>query len=214
MVMIGRYLEAGESFAGHRQMTAKVILGAIARGPADLRGVLSSTRCRDDTDQSGSVCSLSEVRTIQFQDDRKTGILSCQSSGRGARERGSSGRPHGDRGDPGADYSRSWDLAPKAAERTSEIASSRAIELKQGQAVNWDDIIIDAAATDTGMRRANNQDSFTAVRASHAAAWRQRGHVFMVADGMGAHAVGELASKMACDLIPHTYLKMRARHAV
>src|SRR5262249_41412462 len=59
------------------------------------------------------------------------------------------------------------------------------------------------------MRRANNQDCFTAVRASHAAAWRQRGHVFMVADGMGAHAVGELASKMACDLIPHTYLKVR-----
>jgi PPM family protein phosphatase len=76
--------------------------------------------------------------------------------------------------------------------------------------VNWDDIIIDAAASDTGMRRANNQDSYTSVRASHAAAWRQRGHVFMVADGMGAHAVGELASKMACDLIPHTYLKARA----
>ena len=59
------------------------------------------------------------------------------------------------------------------------------------------------------MRRANNQDSYTAVRASHAGAWRQRGHVFIVADGMGAHAVGELASKMACDLIPHTYLKTR-----
>jgi protein phosphatase len=75
--------------------------------------------------------------------------------------------------------------------------------------VNWDDIIIDAAATDTGMRRSNNQDSYTAVRASHAEAWRQRGHVFLVADGMGAHAVGELASKMACDLIPHSYLKTR-----
>jgi PPM family protein phosphatase len=76
--------------------------------------------------------------------------------------------------------------------------------------VNWDDTIIDAAATDTGMRRANNQDCHTSVRASHATAWRSRGHVFMVADGMGAHAVGELASKMACDLIPHTYLKARA----
>ena len=48
------------------------------------------------------------------------------------------------------------------------------------------------------------------MRASHEDAWRQRGHVFMVADGMGAHAVGELASKMACDLIPHTYMKTRA----
>ena len=75
--------------------------------------------------------------------------------------------------------------------------------------MNWEDIIIDAAVTDTGMRRANNQDSYTSVRASHAAAWRQRGHVFLVADGMGAHAVGELASKMACDLIPHTYMKTK-----
>ncbi len=76
--------------------------------------------------------------------------------------------------------------------------------------MNWDDVIIDAAATDTGMRRSNNQDSYTAVRASHAEAWKQRGHVFLVADGMGAHAVGELASKMACDLLPHNYMKIRS----
>ena len=75
--------------------------------------------------------------------------------------------------------------------------------------MNWDDVIIDEAATDTGMRRSNNQDSYTIVRASNVEAWRQRGHVFLVADGMGAHAVGELASKMACDLIPHTYMKTR-----
>jgi len=75
--------------------------------------------------------------------------------------------------------------------------------------VNWDDIIIDASATDTGMRRQNNQDSHTAVRAPNRETWRQRGHLFMVADGMGAHAVGELASKMACDLIPHGYMKAK-----
>ena len=80
--------------------------------------------------------------------------------------------------------------------------------------MNWEDTIIDAAATDTGMRRSNNQDSYTSVRASHVEAWRQRGHVFLVADGMGAHAVGELASKMACDLIPHTYMKSPDGHAV
>ena len=75
--------------------------------------------------------------------------------------------------------------------------------------MNWDDIIIDAAATDTGMRRSNNQDSHAVVRASNAETWRQRGHLFMVADGMGAHAVGELASKMACDNIPHNYTKTK-----
>ena len=76
--------------------------------------------------------------------------------------------------------------------------------------MNWDDIIVDAAATDTGMRRSNNQDSHTIVRASKVETWRTRGHVFMVADGMGAHAVGELASKLACDNIPHNYNKAKA----
>jgi len=75
--------------------------------------------------------------------------------------------------------------------------------------VNWDDTIIDAAATDTGMRRSNNQDAHVAVRARTPEVWRKRGHVFMVADGMGAHAVGELASKLACDNIPHNYGKLK-----
>ena len=80
----------------------------------------------------------------------------------------------------------------------------------QGLAVNWDDIIIDAVASDTGMRRSNNQDSHSSVRASNAETWKQRGHLFMVADGMGAHAVGELASKMACDNIPFNYNKAKS----
>lgn len=80
---------------------------------------------------------------------------------------------------------------------------------RQGQTVNWDDIIIDAADSDKGMRCLNNQDSHAAVRAPNKEVWQNRGHVFMVADGMGAHAVGELASKMACDLIPHNYMKAK-----
>ena len=75
--------------------------------------------------------------------------------------------------------------------------------------MKWDDVIVEAAATDTGMRRSNNQDSHAVVRASKPEVWQQRGHLFMVADGMGAHAVGELASKMACDNIPHTYVKAK-----
>ena len=75
--------------------------------------------------------------------------------------------------------------------------------------MNWQDIIIDAAATDTGMRRLNNQDSHAIVRSKTPESWKKRGHVFMVADGMGAHAVGELASKLACDNIPHNFAKLK-----
>ncbi|HEU5117567.1 MAG TPA: protein phosphatase 2C domain-containing protein, partial [Isosphaeraceae bacterium] len=81
--------------------------------------------------------------------------------------------------------------------------------MRKGPPVNWDDEIVEAAATDTGMRRSNNQDSYAIVRASSAESWKVRGHLFMVADGMGAHAVGELASKLACDYIPHTYAKTK-----
>ena len=73
----------------------------------------------------------------------------------------------------------------------------------------WDDCIEHAEVTDIGMRRQNNQDSLAAMPAADEASWRERGHLFMVADGMGAHAAGELASKLACDGVPHNYSKMR-----
>ena len=66
-----------------------------------------------------------------------------------------------------------------------------------------------SASTDVGLRRANNQDSYAAVVARHEDVWRTRGHLFLVADGMGAHAAGELASRMAAELIPHSYLQFR-----
>lgn len=75
--------------------------------------------------------------------------------------------------------------------------------------MNWDDVIVDAAATDTGMRRAKNEDSWAVVKATSPEVFKSRGHLFMVADGMGAHAVGEMASKLACDYIPHTYHKAK-----
>jgi PPM family protein phosphatase len=70
-----------------------------------------------------------------------------------------------------------------------------------------------SALTDVGLRRANNQDSFAVAMAGDKHDWLRRGHLFMVADGMGAHAAGELASKMACESVPHTYRKMLDRSA-
>lgn len=55
----------------------------------------------------------------------------------------------------------------------------------------------------------NNQDSLAVVVTDDQAAWSNRGHLMMVADGMGAHAAGELASKLAADVVSHTYFKLR-----
>ena len=57
------------------------------------------------------------------------------------------------------------------------------------------------------MRRRNNQDSYSVHIADTKSIWEKFGHLFVVADGMGAHAAGELASRLATDLIPHHYLK-------
>jgi protein phosphatase len=72
----------------------------------------------------------------------------------------------------------------------------------------WDSGIEYAALTDIGLRRNNNQDSFAVQTAADADSWQRRGHLFIVADGMGGHAAGELASKMAADNIPLTYSKL------
>ena len=70
-------------------------------------------------------------------------------------------------------------------------------------------ILKHASVSDLGMRRTNNQDSLAAVVTNDVATWATRGHLLMVADGMGAHAAGELASKLAVDNITHTYFKLR-----
>ncbi len=77
----------------------------------------------------------------------------------------------------------------------------------------WEQKIEYAALTDIGFRRRNNQDSYAVQVASDREAWTRRGHMFLVADGMGGHAVGELASKIAADTIPHTYQKLHAEEA-
>lgn len=65
-----------------------------------------------------------------------------------------------------------------------------------------------ATLSDVGMRRTSNQDAYAVQLADTEEAWQQRGHVFIVADGMGGHAGGELASKLAVEGIPHLYHKL------
>jgi serine/threonine protein phosphatase PrpC len=72
----------------------------------------------------------------------------------------------------------------------------------------WEHTLEHAALTDIGLRRTNNQDALAVVIADSQETWQQRGHLFMVADGMGAHAAGELASKLATDTVALTYSKL------
>lgn len=75
------------------------------------------------------------------------------------------------------------------------------------QAGSWNGCLQYAAVSDVGMRRDNNQDAYKLVLASDDSNWSVAGHLFVIADGMGAHAAGELASKIAADGIPHNYQK-------
>lgn len=75
--------------------------------------------------------------------------------------------------------------------------------------MRWEQPIRYASVSDIGFRRRNNQDSCAVRLCSDAQTWREHGHLLMVADGMGGHAVGELASKIAADTVCHTFFKLR-----
>ncbi len=64
-----------------------------------------------------------------------------------------------------------------------------------------------ASLTDVGVKRSHNQDACAVQPAAENAVWQTHGHVFIVADGMGGHAVGEKASAKAVRDIPLTYGK-------
>src|SRR5439155_18295751 len=64
-----------------------------------------------------------------------------------------------------------------------------------------------AVLTDVGMRLTTNQDSHAILSADSPELLHARGHLLMVADGMGAHAAGELASKLAAEGVPYLYRK-------
>jgi len=57
------------------------------------------------------------------------------------------------------------------------------------------------------MRRSNNQDSSACLPARSQERFRTHGHLFVVADGMGAHAAGELASRIATERIAMHYFR-------
>lgn len=62
--------------------------------------------------------------------------------------------------------------------------------------------------SDVGVRRSHNQDALGVHLAGDSDRWREQGHILIVADGMGGHAVGEKASAKAASDIPHLIPKL------
>ncbi|HLW66725.1 MAG TPA: protein phosphatase 2C domain-containing protein [Gemmataceae bacterium] len=69
------------------------------------------------------------------------------------------------------------------------------------------DPIQHGSISDVGLRRSHNQDAQDMILAKSVETWREQGHIFIVADGMGGHAVGEKASAKAVREIPLNFLK-------
>ncbi|MFM9059823.1 MAG: protein phosphatase 2C domain-containing protein [Planctomycetaceae bacterium] len=61
-----------------------------------------------------------------------------------------------------------------------------------------------------GLRRSNNQDARGVVEPWNREQYRRRGWLFVVADGMGAHAAGEMASALAVQEVTGAYEKLVA----
>ena len=75
--------------------------------------------------------------------------------------------------------------------------------------MHWEQTVRYAILSDLGMRRQNNEDAATVRVSTDITAYRRNGHLFVVADGMGGHAVGELASRIATEALPLNYMKSR-----
>jgi serine/threonine protein phosphatase PrpC len=71
--------------------------------------------------------------------------------------------------------------------------------------------LVHAERTDVGRRRAANQDSMQVLPPAGAGQFAQRGWLFVVADGMGAHAAGERASAIAAERVPALYEQVAPR---
>jgi len=62
-----------------------------------------------------------------------------------------------------------------------------------------------ASLTDTGQVRPNNEDAFGQCDPASKKEWGGKGWLFVVADGMGGHRGGEIASNIAVDVVKSTY---------
>ena len=70
--------------------------------------------------------------------------------------------------------------------------------------------VVASVQTDKGCVREINEDSGRMVRPADPALLAERGTLVVVADGMGGHSAGEVASQMAADIVSRVYYETRA----
>lgn len=73
-----------------------------------------------------------------------------------------------------------------------------------------DDDIAAVVVTDLGNVRKNNEDTGLFVRLADEGLRRRKGYLLLVADGMGGHLAGEVASQMAAEIVSREYFQHRA----
>ncbi len=86
---------------------------------------------------------------------------------------------------------------------TAEYAVS---ELQGEMALRVKTRVTLAAKTDLGRVRENNEDKFEFFISEDEGTLARRGQVFVVCDGMGGHAAGQIASELACKTFIDVYL--------
>lgn len=85
------------------------------------------------------------------------------------------------------------------AEYTSEqLAPSTELRIKP--------VVTVAAKTDLGRVRENNEDKFEFYMSEDPQVLASRGLIFLVCDGMGGHAAGQIASELACKTFIDVYM--------
>lgn len=82
------------------------------------------------------------------------------------------------------------------------VKRTRSVEAAGGETQHE---IVASVRTDKGCVREVNEDSGRFVRPSDPALLRAKGALVVVADGMGGHSAGEVASQMAVELVSRLY---------
>jgi serine/threonine protein phosphatase PrpC len=85
------------------------------------------------------------------------------------------------------------------------VYKAKATEIRERSALSRQLRLDVAQLTDVGRKRPHNEDNMAYVIPKDEQAMARKGALFIVADGMGGHAAGEVASEIAVDTVTKAY---------